>query len=93
MSTEEPSSTASVGWLSSLVLDHAQEKRIRAVVERRRPRCEWCGAEDFVVGTASYVGFMFHREEPHAWSIDLICANSACSRPLDTIIVRATNFM
>jgi hypothetical protein len=94
MSTEEDGTTAvSAAWLSALVLDERQQKRVRAAVERRRPRCKWCGAADFVVGDAFYVGFLFHREEPHAWSIELTCENAACSRPHDTIRGRATDFL
>ena len=59
MSTGEDGTMAvSAAWLSPLVLHEGQQKRARAAVERRRLRCESCGAANFIVGNAFYVGFL-----------------------------------
>lgn len=61
-------------------LDAAAVHRVREQVAAKGGHCEACGATDFVVGDALYLGFLFLNEEADAYLVALTCANPQCPR-------------
>lgn len=63
------------------VLTDEQKHRVLRQVRRRRGSCRHCGGEEFLVGDALYLGFLFLSEDTDAYMVALSCTNSTCSAP------------
>lgn len=75
------------------VLAPDQQERVLRHVRRRRPACLSCGGDDFRVGQALYLGFLFHSEPTDAYMIALTCTASGCPAPRSAINLHAAEFL
>lgn len=62
-------------------LTDEQKDRVLRQVRRRRGSCRHCGGEEFLIGDALYLGFLFLSERTDAYMVALTCTNPACSAP------------
>ncbi|ABK66314.1 hypothetical protein LIX17_07465 [Mycobacterium avium subsp. hominissuis] len=74
-------------------LDAAAVHRVREQVAAKGGHCEACGATDFVVGDALYLGFLFLNEEADAYLVALTCANPQCPAPRTAIRLSENEFL
>ncbi|MFI7193758.1 hypothetical protein ACIBQ0_28865 [Nocardia nova] len=72
----------------NIELTERQRDRVLAYLDRRRAHCPACGATDFRVGDALYLGFLFLDEELDSYMVALTCANPACPVPHTGIRMR-----
>lgn len=74
-------------------LDAAARGRVLAEIAAKGGHCESCGATDFEVGHALYLGFLFLDEDDDAYMIALTCRNPECARPRTGIILPEDAFL
>jgi hypothetical protein len=74
------------------VLTDEQKSRILEQVRRRREACSQCGGEQFIVGDALYLGFLFISEDSDAYMVALTCTNPECAAPRCGIRLTAAQF-
>lgn len=74
-------------------LDPADRDRVLAQVEAKGGHCEACGATDFEVGHALYLGFLFLDEDDDAYMVALTCRNPKCVQPRTGIRLREKDFL
>lgn len=55
--------------------------------------CEACGATDFAVGDALYLGYVFLNEDADAYMVALTCRNPDCPKPRTAIRLPANDFL
>ncbi|WP_232315730.1 hypothetical protein [Mycobacterium celatum] len=55
--------------------------------------CEACGATEFDVGNALYLGFLFLDEDDDAYMVALTCRNPDCAKPRTGIKLRERDFL
>jgi hypothetical protein len=56
----------------------ADRDRVLNLVAAKGGHCERCGATDFEVGHALYLGFLFLDEDDDAYLVALTCRNKEC---------------
>lgn len=74
-------------------LTEQQQDRVLRQVRRRRGTCRYCDGDEFVVGGALYLGFLFLSEDTDAYMVGLTCANPACPAPHTGIRLPAAKFL
>lgn len=72
----------------NIVLGEPERARVLAHLDRRGARCRACGATDFVVGDALYLGFLFLDEDLDAYMVALTCTDPGCPVPHTGIRLR-----
>lgn len=82
-------------WIrpESTVLTEEQQRRVRGQLHRRRPACGGCGSDEFRIGDALFLGFLFRREEHDAYMVALTCTDPACPDPHTGITLHASEFL
>jgi hypothetical protein len=75
------------------VLTEAQQDRVLRQIRRRRGTCRHCDGDEFLVGDALYLGFLFLSEEQNAYMVGLTCTNPACLAPRTGIRLPAAEFL
>ena len=66
---------------SDLQLDDEQKARVLEEVRRRGFSCGGCSSEDFEVGGALYLGFLFLNEPLDSYMVALTCTAPDCPDP------------
>ncbi|WP_428343043.1 hypothetical protein [Mycobacterium sp.] len=74
-------------------LDPADGERVLANVAAKGGHCEACGATEFNVGRALYLGYLFLDEEDDAYMVALTCSNPDCTQPHTGIRLREKDFL
>jgi hypothetical protein len=86
--------TDGVGVRPELIsLDAVARHRVLEQVTAKGGFCEACGATDFAVGDALYLGFLFLNEDADAYMVALTCRNPDCTKPRTAIRLRDTDFL
>ena len=75
------------------VLDENQRRRVLEKVRERGLRCGNCGSEDFEVGEALYLGFLFLDEDNDTYMVALSCKGPDCETPRTGIRLREAEFL
>lgn len=73
-------------------LGEGERRRVLAKVHQRRLRCGSCGSEDFEVGGALYLGFLFLDEGTDMYMVALTCRKSGCANPRTGIKLHGAEF-
>jgi hypothetical protein len=66
--------------------------RVLELVGAKGGHCESCGATDFEVGHALYLGYLFLDEDSDAYLVALTCRNPKCGQRT-AIRLRETDFL
>lgn len=74
-------------------LESDERARVLEQVAAKGGRCEICGATDFDVGDALYLGFLFLDEDNDAYMVALTCRNPQCEKPRTGIRLREKDFL
>ncbi len=74
-------------------LNGEQKRRVLEQVERKRFVCGDCGSEDFQVGDALYLGFLFRSERDDGYMVGLTCENPGCEPPRTGIRLSEPEFL
>ena len=75
------------------ILHGEQKRRVLEQVERKHFTCGNCGSEDFQVGDALYLGFLFRSEQDDHYMVGLTCENPGCETPRTGIRLREYEFL
>jgi hypothetical protein len=76
-----------------ITLDTASRERVREQIAATGGYCECCGAKDFDVGRALYLGFLFLDEDLDAYMVALTCRNPDCAKPRTGIVLPEKDFL
>ncbi|OBF53279.1 hypothetical protein A5787_06570 [Mycobacterium sp. 852002-50816_SCH5313054-b] len=76
-----------------IALYAAARERVSAQITAKGGYCECCGATDFDVGDALYLGFLFLDEDSNAYMVALTCRNPDCAKPRTGIILSEKDFL
>lgn len=68
-------------------------ERVRAEIAEQAGYCGSCGAKDFDVGHALYLGFLFLDEDDDSYMIALTCRNPDCAKPRSGIVLPEKAFL
>ncbi len=74
-------------------LGEKQKHRVLKRVRERGFRCESCGSEDFEVGEALALGFLFLSEEQGNYMVALTCRKRDCEAPRTGIKLHESEFL
>ena len=74
-------------------LTEGQQRRVLGKIEERDLTCGSCGSDDFEVGEALYVGFLFLSEDHDNYVVALTCKNPDCRNPRTGIKLRGAEFL
>lgn len=74
-------------------LRSVERERVLELVAVRGGHCLGCGANDFTVGHALYLGFLFLDEADDAFMVALTCRNADCRAPRTGIVIAANEFL
>ena len=74
-------------------LTEGQKRRVLGKIEERDLTCGSCGSDDFEVGEALYVGFLFLSEDHDNYVVALTCTNTDCRTPRTGIKLRGAQFL
>lgn len=74
-------------------LDENQKRAVLEKVEDRNLTCGGCGSDDFEVGEALYLGFLFLSEDHDAYMVALTCRSPDCDGPRTGIRLREADFL
>ena len=74
-------------------LTEGERRRVQGKVRGRDLRCRSCGADDFEVGEALYLGFLFLDEDLDAYMVALTCKEPDCATPRTGIKLRGAEFL
>lgn len=74
-------------------LHHVERERVQELVAVKGGHCAGCGARDFAVGRALYLGFLFLDEDDDAFMVALTCRNADCPTPRTGIVLAANEFL
>ena len=74
-------------------LESDERERVLEQAAAKGGRCESCGATDFDVGDALYLGFLFLDEENDAYMVALTCRNPECDKPRTGIKLCEKDFL
>ncbi|OIN81299.1 hypothetical protein K3U93_16975 [Mycobacterium malmoense] len=78
--------TEGVGVRPELIsLGSAARERVLEQVAAKGGHCEACGATEFAVGDALYLGYLFLNEDADAYMVALTCRNPDCPKPRTAI--------
>jgi hypothetical protein len=75
------------------ILDRLARERVSQQVAAKGGYCESCGATDFEVGDALFLGFLFLDEDADAHMVALTCRNPDCAKPRSGIILSEKDFL
>ena len=67
--------------------------RVLAQVAAKGGHCETCGATDFNIGHALYLGYLFLDEDDDAYMVALTCRNPECAQPHTAIRLDENDFL
>ncbi|BBZ49047.1 hypothetical protein H7H82_22125 [Mycobacterium heidelbergense] len=76
-----------------IALDPTARGRVQAQIAAKGGHCERCGAKDFDVGDALFLGFLFLDEDREAYMIALTCRNPGCAAPRTAIVLPEKDFL
>lgn len=76
-----------------IALDPAACDRVRAQIAAKGGYCGCCGATDFDVGDALFMGFLFVDSAGDEYMIALTCRNPECAKPRTGIILPEKSFL
>jgi hypothetical protein len=68
-------------------------QRVMDQVAAKGGHCESCGATNFTVGHALYLGFLFLDEDDDAYLVALTCDNPDCAKPRTGIVLAERDFL
>ncbi|OBI45542.1 hypothetical protein A5707_01785 [Mycobacterium kyorinense] len=68
-------------------------ERVLDQVKAKGGHCDGCGATEFDVGDALYLGFLFLDEDDDAYMVALTCRNPECPAPRTGIKLREKDFL
>jgi hypothetical protein len=71
----------------------ASRRRVLEQIAAKGGHCEACGATDFAVGDALYMGFLFLNEDHDAYMVSLTCRNPDCPNPRTGIRLLGKEFL
>lgn len=74
-------------------LNEAERECVLEQVSAKGGQCQACGATEFDVGDALYLGFLFLDEEDDAYMVALTCRNPDCPKPRTGIKLREKDFL
>jgi hypothetical protein len=74
-------------------LTPADRDRVAALVAAKGGHCEGCGATEFDIGHALYLGYLFLDEDDDAYMVALTCRNPDCPQPHTGIRLREEDFL
>lgn len=74
-------------------LDNVAHHRVLEQIAAKGGHCEACGATDFAVGDALYLGYLFLNEDSDAYMVALTCRNPDCPKPRTAIRLRDIDFL
>ncbi len=74
-------------------LQSVERERVLKLVAVKGGHCAGCGARDFAVGHALYLGFLFLNEDDDAFMVALTCRNADCPAPRTGIVLAANEFL
>ncbi|OBH15434.1 hypothetical protein EHH44_20220 [Mycolicibacter terrae] len=74
-------------------LQATERQRVTEQLAAKGGHCECCGATDFSVGDALYLGFLFLDEDDDAYMVALTCRNPECAKPRTAIRLRERDFL
>lgn len=74
-------------------LQSVERERVLELVSVKGGHCAGCGAKDFAVGHALYLGFLFLNEDDDAFMVALTCRNDDCPAPRSGIVLAANEFL
>jgi hypothetical protein len=74
-------------------LGEKQKQRVLKRVRERGFRCGSCGSEDFEVGEALALGFLFLSEEHSTYMVALTCRKHDCAAPRTGIKLHESEFL
>ncbi len=74
-------------------LGEGERRRVREKIRRRGLRCGSCGSDDFEVGEALYLGFLFLDEDLDTYMVALTCRAPDCADPRTGIKLRGAEFL
>jgi hypothetical protein len=77
----------------NVALSEQQKRNVLTQVRRKNLRCGSCGTEDFVVGDALYLGYLFQNEEQGTYMVALSCTKSGCPTPRTGIRLHESQFL
>ena len=75
------------------VLNENQKQRVLQKVGERGITCGSCGSNDFEVGEALSLGFLFRDEEHGTHMVALTCENPDCENPRTGIRLHESEFL
>ncbi|GBE65872.1 hypothetical protein MFM001_23340 [Mycobacterium sp. MFM001] len=74
-------------------LEPVECDKVLAQLNAKGGHCEACGATEFDVGDALYLGFLFLDEDDDAYMVALTCRNPDCPKPRTGIKLREKDFL
>lgn len=74
-------------------LDPNERDCVLEHVAAKGGHCEGCGGNDFEVGRALYLGFLFLDEDDDAYMVALTCSNQDCPKPRTGIVLPEKDFL
>ena len=74
-------------------LNEKQKQRVLEKVEAQGVTCGSCDSNDFKVGEALYLGFLFLDEEHGMYLVALTCEKPACDTPRTGIKLHESEFL
>ena len=74
-------------------LDENQKRRVLEKVREQDFACGSCSSNDFEVGEALYLGFLFLDEEHGTYMVALTCQEPDCEDPRTGIKLRESEFL
>jgi hypothetical protein len=74
-------------------LGQAERSRVLEHVAAKGGHCEGCGGNEFDVGHALYLGYLFLDEADDAYMVALRCRNSDCPKPRTGIRLAERDFL
>ena len=74
-------------------LTEGQKQRVLGKIEECDLTCGSCGSDDFEVGEALYVGFLFLSEDRDNYVVAITCMNTDCRTPRTGIKLRGAEFL
>jgi hypothetical protein len=70
-----------------------QRRKVLEKVGQRNFTCGSCGARDFEVGNALYLGFLFRSEDRDDYMVALTCKNPDCEAPRTGVRLHEAEFL
>lgn len=74
-------------------LNVAEREAVLKQLSAKGGQCEACGATEFDVGDALYLGFLFLDEDNDAYMVALTCRNPDCPKPRTGIKLPEKDFL